>query len=137
VRFPYSNGEPARFHWRDLFLETYSATKPREVPGWMATSRADVLLWGQVSLKEDSVNCWAFPFARLKAWTRAHWDELPEREVPNVIDGFAHVTRGVLASINKVCRDLKVEGFRVDHTGLISDLFGKPLLRFMNETPQL
>jgi hypothetical protein len=48
-----------------------------------------------------------------------------------VIDGHELWTKGRLAPIDRVCRDLRVEGFRVDDEGLISDLWGKPLLRFM------
>jgi hypothetical protein len=50
--------------------------------------------------------------------------------IENVIDGRPLWTRCLKTPIGKVCRDLKVEGFRVDLGGLISDLDGKPELRF-------
>jgi hypothetical protein len=132
VRFPGARqGSPGRYHWRDLFLETYSCTVPgHEARGWMATSKADILLWGQVSLNEDSINCWPLPFAPLRKWMRAHFYELPERDVPNVINGCALRTRGRLAPIQKLCSDLKIEGFKVNDSGIIADLWGKPLLHF-------
>jgi hypothetical protein len=133
VRYPRrADGSPRSHHWSHFFLETWSCTVPdHETNGWMATSMADYLIWGQVSLRE-SINCWPLPLPQLRDWARRHWRELDEREVPNPINGRNLWTVGRLASIQHVCRDLKIEGFRVDDTGLISDLWGKPLLRFMH-----
>jgi len=133
VRYPrYPDGTPSFNHWRDFFLETWSCTVPgHESRGWLITSQADYLLWGQVSLNEDSVNCWPIPFARLRRWVGRHKRELPERQVPNRINDRELWTRGRLAPIAKVCRDCRIDGFRVDQGGLICDLWGKPLLHFM------
>jgi hypothetical protein len=138
VRYPrHLDGAPSYRHWRDFFLEMWSCSIPgQKVKGWMATSTANVLLWGQVSLLEDSVNCWPLPFGPLRAWTKQHYFELPRRTVPNVINGRALWTTGRLAPIDRVCRDLKVDGFRVDLDGLVSTLWGKPLLRFMREAAE-
>jgi hypothetical protein len=119
-------------HWKCLFLEMYDCTtRGNEHKGWFCTSSADVLLWCQCAKNEDSLNCWPFPFNRLRQWTRLHYHELPERSVPNIIDSRALWTLGRLAPIEAICRDLKVEGFRVDETGLIRDLWGKPILGFL------
>jgi hypothetical protein len=128
VRWPGAKeGRPSHYHWRDVFLETWSSTVDKKA-GWMKTAKGEFLLWCQCSLKEQWMDCYPFPFDSLRAWTRRHYRELQVRRVENRIDGRALWTEGVLAPIGKLCRDLRVEGFRVDQDGLISDLWGKPLL---------
>jgi hypothetical protein len=129
VRHPLSTR-----HWSHFFLETWSCSVPKhESKGWMATSMAQILLWGQVSSGEDSITCWPLPFNALKNWTRSHWSELKKRSVQNPINGRPLWTKGCLAPIQQVCRDLQVEGFTVSEGGLICDLFGKPILTFLQE----
>jgi hypothetical protein len=130
VRYPQGYGG----HWSHFFLETWSCSQPgHESKGWMATSMADVLLWGQVSKDEHFVVCWPLPFNSLRAWTRQHWKDLPERRVENRINGYALWTIGRLAPIKPLCRDLRIEAFKVNDDGLICDLFGKPILAFLQE----
>jgi hypothetical protein len=136
VRWPgVKEGRPSAYHWRDLFLETWSCSVgPNRQKGWMHTSAADVLLWCQCGVKEERLDCFPFPFSRLRAWFIRNVDRLPERRVANVIDGRALWSIGRLAPISTVCRDLRVEGFRVTDRGLISDLYGAPILRFLRQT---
>lgn len=135
VRWPGAKeGRPGYTHWRNLFLETWSNSVDRQ-KGWMHTSQADILLWCQCSLDEDSLDCFPFPFSPLRTWFMRHVDELPERRVENKINGRALWTIGRLAPINKLCRELKTEGFRVNAAGLFTDLWGEPLLRFLQERP--
>jgi len=125
---------PSLNHWHDFFLETWSCTVPgRRAPGWLTTSAADFILWGQVSKDETAIDCFPLPLAALRDWTEAHRQDLRVRLVRNPIDGFDHWTEGLLAPIRQVCRDLQVTGFRVDSTGLVSDLFGKPMVRFLSD----
>lgn len=135
VRWPrYPGGAPSYYHWPYFFLEMWSCTVPgHRTRGWMGTSKANILLWGQVAADENAVDCFPLPFGPLRDWTRRHWRELQQRYVRNTIDGRSLWTLGRLAPINKVCRDLKVEGFRVDEQGLVSTLWGRPLLPFMRE----
>jgi hypothetical protein len=133
VRWPgVREGQPSRTHWRDFFLETDSCTIPgREAKGWFLTSQAEILLWCQCSQREDVLRCWPLPFSPLRTWYMRNVLSLPERRVENRIDGRALWTIGRLASIDRVCRDLKIEGFRVTAEGLVTDLFGKPILGFL------
>jgi hypothetical protein len=137
VRWPHDEqGRPRRFHWRDIFLETWSCTVPgHQAHGWFFTSKADILLWSQCSYDERSLWCFAFPLQRLRAWYRRRLREQPELKlcfVENRIDGRSLWTRGRLAPISQLCRALRTEAFHVDENGLISDLWGKPLLPFMH-----
>ena len=137
VRWPGArNGKPGWCHWKDFFLETWSSSVGEQKKGWMYTSQADILLFCQCALHEDRLDCYPMPFRRLRVWFARHADELPERKVENVIDGRPLWTIGRLAPISSVCRELKVEGFRVNDEGLISDLWGEPLLHFMKERVQ-
>jgi hypothetical protein len=136
VRWPGAKqGRPSHMHWADFFLETWSCTIPgHKSKGWMATSKADVLLFCQCSFQEDLLDCFPLQFDKLRKWCRKNWDTLKRPPpVPNIIDGRELRTVGVLAPIRKVCRALKVEGFSVDEDGLVSDLLGEPLLRFLRE----
>jgi hypothetical protein len=134
VRWPGAKERrPAFAHWRDLFLETWSSSVGAQKKGWMYTSQADILLWCQCALHEDRLDCFPYPFQPLRRWVAHHADELPERKVPNIIDGRPLWSIGRLARISTVCRELKTEGFRVNDEGLISDLYGAPLLRFLRE----
>jgi hypothetical protein len=133
VRWPgVRQGRPGPTHYRDMFLETWSCTvPPNDQRGWMTTSQADFLLWCQCSLNERSIDCWPFPFQQLRTWYRHNYQQLPQRRVENIINGRALWTQGRLAPIVKVCNDIHVEGFSVNENGLISDLFGTPILHFM------
>lgn len=137
VRWPGAKeGRPGYTHWRDLFLETWSSSVgDHRQKGWMHTSQADILLWCQCSLHENWLDCFPFPFSRLRTWFMRHIDTLPERRVENKIDGRALWTIGRLAPISNLCRELKTEGFRVNDAGLFTDLWGEPLLRFLQEKP--
>jgi hypothetical protein len=133
VRWPGAKrGQPSHTHYSHLFLETESSHALRS-KGWMHTSQADILLWCQCSLCEDRLDCWPFSFSRLRTWFIRHVDQMREVEVPNVIDGRALRTRGRLASITTVCRETKTEGFRITAQGLVSDLYGEPILDFMQD----
>jgi hypothetical protein len=130
VRFPGAKrGMPWRFHYKDFFLETHSSTVYNS-PGWMKTSQADILFWGQVDLTETAVTCFPLPFDNLRKWAREHWAELVEKErlVENIIDGRSLWTKGVLANIRQVCRDLHVAPFRIHLNKLITDDRGRTLL---------
>lgn len=133
VRWPGAKqGRPGWTHYTDLFLETWSCTvKGHEAEGWMRTSKADFLLWCQCSLDEQALDCWPFPFKRLQIWHQRHQHELPNRRVPNIIAGRELWTRGDLAPIKRVCNDLRVTGFRIDQCGLVTDLWGAPILHFL------
>jgi hypothetical protein len=133
VRWPGAReGRPSRLHWRDFFLETWSCSVPGcEQRGWLVTSSADILLYCQCAFDERSLDCFPLPLRRLRKWCGRHWAEMKKSAVENPIGGRLLWTRGKLAPISKVCRDLRVEGFRVDEGGLISDIWGKPLLPFM------
>jgi len=137
VRWPGARqGRPGYTHWKDFFFETMSCSIPgREGKGWMHTSQADILLWCQCSLQEDALDCWPLPFSRLNTWFMRNILQLPERRVENIINGQPLWTIGRLAPILRVCRDLKIEGFRVNAGGLVTDLWGEPLLRFLQERP--
>lgn len=133
VRWPGAKqGRPGYTHWPNLFLETWSSSVHRS-KGWMNTSQADILLWCQCALLEDALDCFPFSFSRLRTWFIRNVNQLREVEVPNVIDGQALRTRGRLASITKVCRETRTEGFRVNESGLVSDLWGCPILDFMQK----
>jgi hypothetical protein len=136
VRWPFRDGEPSSKHWSDFFLETMSCSvRGHEQQGWMITCQADFLLWCQCSLHEHVLKCWPLPMKRLRAWFFKNQASLPERSVRNPINGRDLWTIGRLASISKVCTELKVEGFYVTDTGLVCDLLGAPILRFMQEPP--
>jgi hypothetical protein len=133
VRFPRSkkDGSPGDRHWRDIFFEEMSCTIPgQEAQGWGIISIADVLLWCQASLDENSANCWPFPLRPLRTWVAKKRSSLARRRVKNIINGRALWTEGLLVPIQSVCRDLQVEGFRVDLGDLVSDLYGSPELQF-------
>jgi hypothetical protein len=135
VRWPRDkDGRPSYTHWKDLFLETWSS-RVHGTQGWMHTCEADILLWCQCGLREDWLDCYPFPMSRLRTWFFRHIDGLPEREVENVIDGHALWSVGRLAPISSVCRELKVAGFRVKDQGLVTDLYGEPILQFLKERP--
>ena len=135
VRWPGAKlGRPGFAHWRDLFLETWSSSVGERRKGWMHTSQADVLLWCQCALHEDWLDCYPFPFSRLRGWFIKNVDVLPERRVQNIINGRALWTIGRLAPISRVCRELKTEGFRVNAEGLVTDLWGEPLLGFLKQS---
>ena len=133
VRWPQARqGRPARLHWGDFFLETWSCSVPgHEARGWLVTSLADILLYCQCSFDERSLDCFPLPLQRLRKWCAQHWEEMKKSTVDNPIDGRPLFTKGKLAPISKVCRALRVDGFRVDEDGVICDLWGKPLLSFM------
>jgi hypothetical protein len=97
----------------------------------MFTSKADILLWCQCSQNEDVLRCYPVPFPRLRAWFAANGDGLAERSVENIISGHPLWTKGRLAPIEWVCEELKVEMFRVCPDGLVTDLFGRPILGFL------
>jgi hypothetical protein len=133
VRFPRNrkDGSPGNWHWRDIFFEEMSCTIPgQEAQGWGISSIADILLWCQASLDEDSANCWPFPLRRLRAWIVKNRRGLAQRRVKNIINGRALWTEGLLAPIGDICRDLQVEGFRIDLGDLVGDLWGNPELQF-------
>jgi hypothetical protein len=102
----------------------------------MHTSQADILLWCQCALHEDWLDCFPLPLSRLRTWFLRHVDKMPEKKVPNIIDGRPLWTIGRLVEISRVCRRLKVEGFRLGENGAITDLFGKNDLRFLRERVQ-
>lgn len=131
VRWPGAKqGRPSQSHWPYIFLETKSSsTYDRD--GWFHVSAADVLLWGQVSLQENFVDCWPISFPALRRWFVKHVDKLDERIVPNVISGVRHNTIGKLARISDLKSDLHLQQFSISGDGLICDLFGKPLLHFL------
>jgi hypothetical protein len=134
VRWPGAKeGYPARHHWNDFFLETWSCSVPgHKSKGWMATCEADVLLWSQCSLDEQMLDCFPLPFRRLQQWAREHYDELDDaKPVENIINGRAHWTLGKKAPICQVCRDLRVERFTVDKCGTVAELWGTPILTFL------
>jgi hypothetical protein len=135
VRWPGAKeGRPGYTHWKDFFLEMWSSKiQGHEQAGWMTTSQADILLFCQCAQFEDFLDCFPLPFKRLRAWVNEHLPTLEVRHVPNPISGRLLWTEGVLAPITKICRDLKVDGFRVNKQGLITDLFGKPVLGFLTD----
>jgi hypothetical protein len=132
VRFPrLPNGEPRYSHWQDFLFEEMSCTIPgQEAQGWGIASTADMVLWAQASLDQTSVNCWPLPLKRWRAWVHKHRAALVVTDIENMIGGRALWTRCLKTPIQKVCRDLRIEGFRVDVGGLQSSLWGKPELRF-------
>lgn len=138
VRWPGAKeGRPSYTHWKDFFLETWSCSVgPHRQKGWMHTSDANILLFCQCGAHEERLDCFPLPFSRLRTWFIRNVDRLPERKVTNRIDGRALWTIGRLAPISTVCRDLRVEGFRVNTDGVISDLYGKPILRFIREAAE-
>lgn len=133
VRWPGAKeGRLSYAHWKDFFLETWSCSiGPNRQKGWMHTSDAEILLFCQCGPKEERLDCFPLPFSRLRTWFIRNIDRLPERKVTNVIDGRALWSIGRLAPITKVCRELHVEGFRISDKGLISDLYGEPILGFL------
>lgn len=137
VRWPgVKEGRPSHTHWSDFFLETWSCSvEPNKTRGWMYTCEADVMLWCQCGVREERLDCFPLPFARLKTWFAKKDRDLRERKVPNVINGRALWSVGKLAPISTVTRELKVEGFRVTAEGLVSDLYGEPILGFLQGRP--
>jgi hypothetical protein len=118
--------------WPDFFLETWSCSIPgRKKQGWMTTCQADFLLYCQCSAREDSVECYPLHMRQLQRWFASNKDTLKEQRVQNPINGLDLWTIGKLVSKTTLNRQLGVEGFKVDQSGLVCDLFGKPILWFM------
>jgi hypothetical protein len=132
-RWPRSaNGIPHAMDWPDFFLETWSCSIPgRGKQGWIITCQADFLLYCQCSAREDFVDCYPLHMRQLQRWFARNESTLKEQRVPNPINGTNLWTVGKLAPKSRLCRELRVEGFRVNQSGLISDLFGTPILWFM------
>jgi hypothetical protein len=134
-----ANGTALQYDYPDFLLEVWSRTtgpseyKPLE-KGWLHASNIEWLLYGQVSFHEDFVDCWPLPFEQLKQWARKHWRELAECFSENWLNGTPYYSVSRLAPKLRVCRDLRIEGFRIQD-GLIGDMYGKPLLRFMHQRP--
>lgn len=128
------SGPPRRYGWSDVFLETFSCSIPgSEAQGWLFTCQAEFLLYCFCSAREDKIDCYPFFLPRLRRWFFHHKDQLREQRVPNPINGRNLWSVGKLAPISKICRELKVEGFRIDAGGLICDLYGEPILGFLKE----
>jgi hypothetical protein len=127
-----SDGTPRATDWPDFFLETWSCSIPgHKKRGWIYTCLGEFLLYGQVSAREDFIDCYPLPTRRLQTWFARNESMLKEQRVPNPINGFNLWTIGKLAPKTKLCRELRVEGFRVDQSGLVSNLYGTPILWFM------
>jgi hypothetical protein len=137
VRWPgVKHGKPAWCGYSAFFLETWSSSVPGyERQGWMTTCIADWLLYCFCSAREDRLDCYPFPMGKLRAWFFKHEKTLKESKVPNPINGRLLWTIGRLAPKTIVCRELRIEGFRVAQQGLVCDLFGKPHLDFMKMLP--
>jgi hypothetical protein len=134
VRYPHFDGAPGNRHWDDFLFEMMSSTIPgHEAQGWGINSTADMVLWAQASLREDSVTCWPLPLKRWRAWVARHHAELTEVKIENIIDGRPLWTVCLKTPITRVCRDLNVFNFRVDVDGLVvdGDLFGIRKFRFL------
>ena len=134
VRHPRKKtGEPHYSHWQDFLFELMSCTIPgQEAQGWGINSTAELILWAQASLDEKSANCWPIPLKPWRAWIHKHREQLEVTDIENIIDGRALWTQCLKTPIQRLCRDLKIEGFRVDEGGLVTeyDLLGKTELRF-------
>jgi hypothetical protein len=117
-------------------IEDLSCSIPgHEQDGWIRTGQCDILLYCFESKDHSALRCHPLPFRDVQAWYAERWPDLPEYKHPNPINGRNLWTRGRLAPIKIIGKDLKLVSFRVMEDGLVTELWGKPILDFMKSAP--
>jgi hypothetical protein len=107
------NGQP----YSGLFLETDSCTNPgRESKGWMALSKADLLLY---ALEIDGVGLVIFlmDFLKLKRWFwREYLPALPRPDYGRSVMAEANCTEGRVVATEAIVRAVPTRCFLVTHS---------------------